>query len=121
MMDRTERLAVDGDRQVIATVEPGPHALERRGHPPHRAPRQGRIAGQRDGQPLDAGTGAEQQPRGQWWLAFQDPRLTELVDEATRNNASLAVAAAQAADVVVLVVGDKAGLARDCSVGGRCW
>jgi multidrug efflux system outer membrane protein len=38
---------------------------------------------------------AEQQPRGQWWLAFQDPRLTELVDEATRNNASLAVAAAR--------------------------
>jgi len=38
---------------------------------------------------------AEQQPRGEWWLAFQDPRLTELVDEATRNNASLAVAAAR--------------------------
>jgi len=38
---------------------------------------------------------AEQQPRGQWWLAFQDPRLTELVDEATKNNASLAVAAAR--------------------------
>ena len=38
---------------------------------------------------------AEQQPRGQWWLAFQDARLTELVDEATRNNASLAVAAAR--------------------------
>jgi multidrug efflux system outer membrane protein len=38
---------------------------------------------------------AEQQPRGQWWLAFQDPRLTELVDEASRNNASLAVAAAR--------------------------
>ena len=38
---------------------------------------------------------AEQQPRGAWWLAFQDPRLTELVDEATRNNASLAVAAAR--------------------------
>jgi len=38
---------------------------------------------------------AEQQPRGEWWLAFQDPRLTELVDEAARNNASLAVAAAR--------------------------
>ena len=38
---------------------------------------------------------AEQQPRGEWWLAFQDARLTELVDEATRNNASLAVAAAR--------------------------
>ncbi|MGJ9417142.1 efflux transporter outer membrane subunit [Massilia sp. CMS3.1] len=38
---------------------------------------------------------AEQQARGQWWLAFQDPRLTELVDEASSNNASLAVAAAR--------------------------
>ncbi|MFC5511489.1 efflux transporter outer membrane subunit [Massilia jejuensis] len=38
---------------------------------------------------------AEQQARGQWWLAFQEPRLTELVDEATRNNAGLAVAAAR--------------------------
>lgn len=38
---------------------------------------------------------AEQQPRGQWWLVFQDPRLTELMDEATRNNPSLGVAAAR--------------------------
>jgi multidrug efflux system outer membrane protein len=38
---------------------------------------------------------AEQQPRGEWWLAFQDPRLTELVGEASKNNASLAVAAAR--------------------------
>jgi multidrug efflux system outer membrane protein len=38
---------------------------------------------------------AEQQPRGEWWLAFQDPGLTELVDEASKNNASLAVAAAR--------------------------
>ena len=38
---------------------------------------------------------AEQQPRGEWWLAFQDARLTELMDEATRNNPSLTVAAAR--------------------------
>ena len=48
-----------------------------------------------DGSQWRAARGAEQQPRGQWWLAFQDPRLTELVDEATHNNASLAVAAAR--------------------------
>jgi len=48
-----------------------------------------------DGSQWRAATQAEQQPRGAWWLAFQDPRLTELVDEATRNNASLAVAAAR--------------------------
>jgi multidrug efflux system outer membrane protein len=38
---------------------------------------------------------AEQQPRGQWWLAFSDPALTALIDEATANNANLAVAAAR--------------------------
>jgi multidrug efflux system outer membrane protein len=48
-----------------------------------------------DGSVWRAARQAEQQPRGEWWLAFQDPRLTELVDEATRNNASLAVAAAR--------------------------
>lgn len=38
---------------------------------------------------------AEQQPRGQWWLAFKDPALTALVEEASANNANLAVAAAR--------------------------
>lgn len=41
------------------------------------------------------GQPAEQQPRGQWWLAFNDPALTALVEEATANNANLAVAAAR--------------------------
>jgi multidrug efflux system outer membrane protein len=38
---------------------------------------------------------AEAQPRGEWWLAFNDPALTELIAEATRANANLAVAAAR--------------------------
>jgi multidrug efflux system outer membrane protein len=38
---------------------------------------------------------AEQQPRGQWWLAFNDPALTALVEEASANNANLAVAASR--------------------------
>ena len=38
---------------------------------------------------------ADAQQRGQWWLAFKDPALTALIDEATRANASLAVAAAR--------------------------
>ncbi|SFD16372.1 efflux transporter outer membrane subunit [Massilia yuzhufengensis] len=38
---------------------------------------------------------AEQQPRGQWWLAFNDRALTALVNEASANNANLAVAAAR--------------------------
>jgi multidrug efflux system outer membrane protein len=38
---------------------------------------------------------AEAQPRGEWWLAFNDPALNELINEATRANANLAVAAAR--------------------------
>jgi multidrug efflux system outer membrane protein len=38
---------------------------------------------------------AEAQARGAWWLAFKDPVLNGLIDEATRANASLAVAAAR--------------------------
>lgn len=38
---------------------------------------------------------AEAQARGEWWLAFNDPALTSLVGEASRANASLAVAAAR--------------------------
>ena len=38
---------------------------------------------------------AEAQARGQWWLAFNDPVLTGMIEEATRANASLAVAAAR--------------------------
>lgn len=38
---------------------------------------------------------AEQQPRGQWWLAFDDAALSSLVEEASANNASLGVAASR--------------------------
>jgi multidrug efflux system outer membrane protein len=38
---------------------------------------------------------AEAQPRGEWWKAFNDATLSQLVDEATTANASLAVAAAR--------------------------
>jgi multidrug efflux system outer membrane protein len=38
---------------------------------------------------------AEQQPRGEWWLAFNDPALNELIGEATKANANLQVAAAR--------------------------
>ncbi|GGX77017.1 efflux transporter outer membrane subunit [Massilia dura] len=48
-----------------------------------------------DGTRWKAAQPAEQQPRGDWWLAFNDPLLTELINEATRNNANLAVAAAR--------------------------
>jgi multidrug efflux system outer membrane protein len=38
---------------------------------------------------------AEVQPRGEWWLAFRDTALNQLIDEATKANANLAVAAAR--------------------------
>lgn len=38
---------------------------------------------------------AEAQPRGAWWLVFNDPLLDQLIAEATRANANLAVAAAR--------------------------
>ena len=35
---------------------------------------------------------AERQPRGEWWLVFNDPALNELIAEATQANANLQVA-----------------------------
>jgi len=50
---------------------------------------------------------AEQQPRGEWWLVFHDAALTALIQEASDNNASLAVAAARVQQARAL-----AGIAR---------
>ncbi|MBB3220539.1 efflux transporter outer membrane subunit [Pseudoduganella umbonata] len=48
-----------------------------------------------DGTRWKEGQPAEQQPRGEWWLAFNDPALDELMAEAIRSNANLTVAAAR--------------------------
>lgn len=48
-----------------------------------------------DGTRWKQGQPAEAQPRGEWWLAFNDPALNGLIDEATKANANLAVAAAR--------------------------
>jgi multidrug efflux system outer membrane protein len=48
-----------------------------------------------DGTRWQPAQAAEAQPRGEWWLAFNDPALTALVNEASANNASLAQAAAR--------------------------
>ncbi len=61
------------------------------------------VAFKEAGTPLQAADGsswqvaqpAEAQARGQWWLAFNDPALTTLVEEATGANANLAAAAAR--------------------------
>ena len=42
-------------------------------------------------------TPAEAQPRGQWWKAFNDPALDELIARADRGNTELQVAAARLA------------------------
>jgi multidrug efflux system outer membrane protein len=38
---------------------------------------------------------ADRQPRGEWWLAFNDTALNQLIAEATSANANLALAAAR--------------------------
>ena len=48
-----------------------------------------------DGTSWKTARAAEAQPRGEWWLAFNDPLLTRLIEEATKENANLAVAAAR--------------------------
>jgi multidrug efflux system outer membrane protein len=55
----------------------------------------GKVGMAADGSTWKLGHPAEQQPRGEWWLAFNDPALTALIGEAARGNASLAVAAAR--------------------------
>ncbi|PWB62213.1 MAG: RND transporter, partial [Betaproteobacteria bacterium] len=45
---------------------------------------------------------AEAQPRGEWWKAFSDPALDDLVARADRNNASIQVAAARLAQARAL-------------------
>jgi len=48
-----------------------------------------------DGSAWKVARPAESQPRGQWWLAFNDATLTGLIDQASEANANLAVAAAR--------------------------
>ena len=40
---------------------------------------------------------AADQPRGEWWKAFSDPVLDDLIARANRNNASIRTAAARLA------------------------
>ena len=48
-----------------------------------------------DGSAWKVAQAAESQPRGQWWLAFNDATLNDLVAQAGEANATLAVAAAR--------------------------
>jgi multidrug efflux system outer membrane protein len=46
---------------------------------------------------------AEAQPRGEWWKAFSDPVLDDLIARADRNNATVQVAAARLAQAKALL------------------
>ncbi|HTG96537.1 MAG TPA: efflux transporter outer membrane subunit [Burkholderiales bacterium] len=46
---------------------------------------------------------AEAQPRGEWWKAFNDPILDQLVERASQGNSSVRVAAARLAQARALV------------------
>ena len=46
---------------------------------------------------------AESQPRGEWWRAFSDTVLDDLIERANRNNASIRVAAARLEQARALV------------------
>ena len=48
-----------------------------------------------DGTTWTVGRPAEAQPRGEWWRAFNDETLNDLITDATANNQNLTVAAAR--------------------------
>jgi len=60
---------------------------------------------------------AEAQPRGEWWKAFNDPVLDELVARADRSNASIQVAAARLAQARAVARITDADRALQASVG----
>ncbi len=49
----------------------------------------------REGGTFRVAAPAEAQPRGEWWRAFSDPVLDELIERADRGNTSIRVAAAR--------------------------
>jgi len=60
---------------------------------------------------------AESQPRGEWWKAFGDPVLDELIERANRNNSSVKIAAARLAQARALVRATDANRYPQISVG----
>ena len=60
---------------------------------------------------------AEAQPRGEWWKAFADPVLDELVERANRSNTSIQVAAARLAQARAFVRATDANRSPQIGVG----
>ena len=57
----------------------------------------GRPASRRAARPWTVAPPAEAQPRGEWWLGFQDPALADLVQRAGSANTSIQQAAGRLA------------------------
>jgi multidrug efflux system outer membrane protein len=60
---------------------------------------------------------ADAQPRGEWWKAFNDPILDNLIERADRGNASVRVAAARLAQARALVRSTDADRSPQVGVG----
>jgi multidrug efflux system outer membrane protein len=60
---------------------------------------------------------AEAQPRGEWWRAFNDPVLDDLIERANRGNASVRVAAARLAQARAAVRSTDADRSPQLGVG----
>jgi multidrug efflux system outer membrane protein len=60
---------------------------------------------------------AEAQPRGEWWRAFSDPVLDDLIERAGRNNTSVQVAAARLAQARALVLSARSDQLPQIGVG----
>ncbi|HWI97951.1 MAG TPA: efflux transporter outer membrane subunit [Burkholderiales bacterium] len=60
---------------------------------------------------------AEAQPRGEWWKAFADPVLDDLVERANRSNTSIQVAAARLAQARAFVRATDADRSPQIGVG----
>ena len=61
---------------------------------------------------------AEAQPRGEWWKAFADPVLDDLVERANRSNTSIQVAAARLAQARAIEREHVLALELDLAGGG---
>lgn len=61
---------------------------------------------------------SEARDRGTWWQAFADPQLDTLVEQATRNNTSIAEAAARLAQAQALLQNSQADRALQVGLDG---
>ena len=71
----------------------------------------------REGASFTVAAPAEAQPRGEWWKAFSDPVLDELIERAERGNSGIRVAAARLTQARAFVRATDAARAPQVDVG----